>query len=302
MRFDALFSRFFRIDTQPLIGEDADIQGVAPPGAQQFQPNRVFAQPAEQSASGGAADANDDVLSIDLGTVFDPRDMRNIEDWMATFAQRVRRQLRRRHCRGKRGRVRFSRTLRHAHATAGEPFKLAFSEPRRQLPHVVVFVDVSQSMTAYSQFFLRFAKGLAGAFERCDVYGFDTDLIPLGDFVRPLRAKTPTASTEMGWRGGTRIAHAFDEFMRVHAHAVLKQKSTVLILSDGYDTAPPDRLAVQLELLSRRVRRVLWLHPLLARPSCPPLDPCLRAALPSIDRVMPAHSLGALVAVADEIV
>jgi uncharacterized protein with von Willebrand factor type A (vWA) domain len=37
----------------------------------------------------------------------------------------------------------------------------------------------------------------------------------------------------------------------------------VIVMSDGYDTDPPEALAVQLRRLKRRVHHLVWLNPLL---------------------------------------
>ncbi|MEM6985959.1 MAG: VWA domain-containing protein [Pseudomonadota bacterium] len=296
-RFDRFFDAWFEREL-PMLDERADdVQGVSPaegPG-DQYASHRA----AERPSIGGASDASGDMQSVDFGTVFDPAQMVEIERWIDAFTQRVKRRLYRRHQPKHRGRLHYSRTLRRAHATGGEPFKLAEHGRRRRLPHVVIFVDVSQSMSAYSRFFLRFAKGLAGAFEQCQVFCFDTELTPLGDLGTSSHHLDRVSGSGFVWRGGTRIAGSLEHFMRQHARTVLKKRSTVLVLSDGFDTAAPAHLATQLGAMRRGVKRVLWLHPLLARNAGPPLDPCIVQALPHIDQVMPAHSLEALSAVAD---
>ncbi len=303
-RFDPLFDAWFTGRADADSQDETAIQGVAPRSAlAQASVHSPARQLAHASVTGGGAAVGDEALqSLDLGRVFDPRTLRDIDAWMDALTRRLKREVRRRHQRGGHARVRLSRTLRRAHGTGGEPFKLVHTKPQRRLPQLVVFVDVSQSMAAYSRFFLQFAKGLAGAFERCEVYGFDTELIALGDFVRPARTALPPAMQSVAWRGGTRIAHAVEAFMAEHANSVLNSRSRVLFLSDGYDTAPPEQLARQLARLRPRVKRVLWLHPLLAREHGAPLDPCLRMAAQSIDRIVPAHSLDALSDVFSEII
>jgi uncharacterized protein with von Willebrand factor type A (vWA) domain len=63
--------------------------------------------------------------------------------------------------------------------------------------------------------------------------------------------------------GGTRIAASLDTFNVRYAKATLDSRSVVIVMSDGYDTDPPEALAVELRRLKRRVHRVIWLNPLL---------------------------------------
>ncbi|MEM9601243.1 MAG: VWA domain-containing protein [Pseudomonadota bacterium] len=298
-RFDAFFDRWFERERVHLDGADPELQGVAAPDV---APTQSTARPLDDAAAQAGASESDGVPQhLDFAAVFDPREMADIERWIDQLTRRIRRRLARRRRPSAHGRLHFPRTLRRAHATGGEPVRLATTGRRRQLPHLVVFVDVSQSMSAYAHFFLRFAKGLAGAFEQCEVYGFDTELMPLGDVARSHGRLDRALQDAPVWRGGTRIAHAIDTFLRCHARTALKRRSTVLILSDGFDTAPPSHLAEQMAALRRQVKRVLWLHPLLERENGPALDPCIVQARPHIDKLLPAQSLAALEAIAAEL-
>ncbi|MEM7376993.1 MAG: VWA domain-containing protein [Pseudomonadota bacterium] len=298
-RFDAFFDSWFERERFAVAAAAPEVQGVSAPGA---APTQSTARPLDDAAAqAGAAESDGVPQHLDFATVFDPLDMAEIEHWIDQLSRRIRRRLARRHRPSSRGRLHFRRTFRRAHATLGEPVRLATTGRRRRLPHLVVFVDVSQSMSAYAHFFLRFAKGLAGAFEQCEVFGFDTELIPLGDLARSDRRLDRAFQDGPVWRGGTRIAGSLDTFLRVHARTALKRRSTVLILSDGFDTAPPARLSEQMALLRRRVKRVLWLHPLLEREHGPALDPGLVQARQHIDKLLPAQSLAALEAIAAEL-
>ena len=43
----------------------------------------------------------------------------------------------------------------------------------------------------------------------------------------------------------------------------LDTRSVVTVMSDGYDTDPPEALAVEFKRLKRRAHRLVWLNPLL---------------------------------------
>jgi uncharacterized protein with von Willebrand factor type A (vWA) domain len=69
-----------------------------------------------------------------------------------------------------------------------------------------------------------------------------------------------------------------------------------LIVSDGYDTGEPERLAAEMRRLRRRCRRIIWLNPLIGWKDYSPDARGMRAALPFIDLFAPAHNLESLAA------
>jgi uncharacterized protein with von Willebrand factor type A (vWA) domain len=67
-----------------------------------------------------------------------------------------------------------------------------------------------------------------------------------------------------------------------------------MIVSDGYDTGPPELLAEELRLIRRRARRLVWLNPMIGWDGYEPVAAGMRAALPHIDLFAPAHNLESL--------
>jgi uncharacterized protein len=67
-----------------------------------------------------------------------------------------------------------------------------------------------------------------------------------------------------------------------------------IILSDGWETGDPAMLAEELSAIQRRVRKVLWLNPLLGMKGYEPITRGMSAALPFVDVFAPAHSLESL--------
>src|SRR5262249_60509094 len=70
----------------------------------------------------------------------------------------------------------------------------------------------------------------------------------------------------------------------------------VMIVSDGYDTGEPQRLAAEMRRLRRRCRRIIWLNPLIGWRDYAPVARGMQAALPYIDLFAPAHNLDSLAA------
>jgi uncharacterized protein with von Willebrand factor type A (vWA) domain len=69
-----------------------------------------------------------------------------------------------------------------------------------------------------------------------------------------------------------------------------------VVLSDGWDTGEPGVLADELAAVKRRVRRLIWLNPLLGLKDYQPITSGMSAALPHIDVFAPAHNLESLLA------
>ncbi len=94
-----------------------------------------------------------------------------------------------------------------------------------------------------------------------------------------------------GFGGGTRLGPCLRLFNERYAKAALGRRSVFIVMSDGYDTAPPEELAAELARLKRRVRRLIWLNPLLGWQRYAPVNRAMAAALPFVDHFAAAHSL-----------
>ena len=196
------------------------------------------------------------------------------------------------------------RTLRRAAAKSGEPLELIGKKPPRRRLRLVVMLDVSGSMREYSRFLLRFAKGLAGGWARADVYVFHARLARITDALRdrdPTRAGERLELAARGFGGGTRIGECLRVFNETRARRALGSRSALVVMSDGYDSGPPELLAAELARVRRRARKVIWLNPLLGWQNYAPTARAMRAALPLTDLFAPAHSLEALARAAREL-
>jgi uncharacterized protein with von Willebrand factor type A (vWA) domain len=77
---------------------------------------------------------------------------------------------------------------------------------------------------------------------------------------------------------------------------VINARTAVLIVSDGYDTGPPEQLAEEMRQLRRRCRHIIWLNPLIGWDGYAPEARGMQAALPFVDLFAPAHNLESLAA------
>lgn len=241
------------------------------------------------------------------------RDLRELTDpdelaEAARIAERLARAIRDRRSRRRRAARRgnaldLRRIARRSLARGGEPIDL----PRRRRPErpmrIVAILDVSGSMELYARIFIAFLKGLIGSGLNADAYLFHTRLIRVSEALRdpdPLRAAARLSLMVQGFGGGTRIAASLARFNDSHAKGTVNGRTVVLILSDGYDTDPPEALGAELSRLKRRAGRIVWLNPLKGWRDYAPVARGIAAALPHVNAHLPANTLASLAALEAE--
>jgi uncharacterized protein len=189
------------------------------------------------------------------------------------------------------------RTLRRSFRTGGEPVDRAWRERRRQQRRLVLLLDVSGSMDAYSRALVMFAHGALRSGRRVEAFCFGTRLtrvtraLAAADVDEALRR---AAAEVVDWDGGTRIGEALKAFLDEHGHGGLARGALVLICSDGLEVGDPELLAEQMARLSRLAHRVVWLNPLQEDPAYEPLARGMKAALPYVDLFASGHSLASI--------
>ncbi len=189
------------------------------------------------------------------------------------------------------------RTLRRSFRTGGELAERAWRERRRQQRRLVLLLDVSGSMDAYSRALVMFAHGALRSGRRVEAFCFGTRLtrvtraLAAADVDEALRR---AAAEVVDWDGGTRIGEALKAFLDEHGHGGLARGALVLICSDGLEVGDPELLAEQMARLSRLAHRVVWLNPLQEDPAYEPLARGMKAALPYVDLFASGHSLASL--------
>jgi len=196
-------------------------------------------------------------------------------------------------------RVDIRRTIRRSIQIGGDPIVMAFQGRKAQKRRLVIFLDISGSMNAYSLFLVRFAYALQRYFKRVDTFLFSTEVVEITEVLRTsdLREALRRLSQKaVGWAGGTKIGESLKEFNRQFGRKLLTGNSVFIILSDGWDTGEPELLAEELRRISQRVQQVVWLNPLLGLEEYEPVTRGMSAALPHVDVFAPAHNLESLVA------
>ena len=107
-------------------------------------------------------------------------------------------------------------------------------------------------MSLYTAFFVRFLHGVVDAFREAEAFVFHTRLAHVSPSLRDrnvTRAVEKLALMAQGIGGGTRIGESLATFNRWHAKRVINSRTVVMIVSDGYDTGEPERLAAEMKRL-----------------------------------------------------
>jgi uncharacterized protein with von Willebrand factor type A (vWA) domain len=225
-------------------------------------------------------------------------DMQAMEKLLSRLALRLatRPSRRRVPARG-RGEADLRRSFRRAVAHGGEFLTLARRTRPIERPRLVVLADTSGSMDPHTRFLLTFVLALRRVAPRSEIFAFNTTLVRLTPWLRPGRADLALerlAARVPDWSGGTKIGECLAEFVEYYLDELVDARTVVLILSDGLDRGDLAPVEGAMRAIRARARRVLWLNPLAGDSRYEPTARAMAAALPYVDRLLPAHNLESL--------
>jgi len=204
-----------------------------------------------------------------------PHDSEQLDRLIEPLQARLRRKLIQRYRRSPAApRIDLRESIRRAMGTGGELIRLQTRTRKTVMPKVYILVDVSHSMETHAQFFLRMARSFCQVMS-ARAFVFHTSLIEVTELLKRNsgRVQEKINSVAFGFGGGTKIASNLQRFMeqarrgsggqRVRS---LGRRDLVFVLSDGFDTDPPDQLSVSVQAIRRAGAEVFWLHPTVDLP------------------------------------
>ncbi len=186
--------------------------------------------------------------------------------------------------------------MRLSLSTGGDPVRIPRLKRVPRVPRLMVLLDVSGSMDRYARLLLQLAYAVGQHTNRVETFVFSTALTRV---TRELSVPNFTeALYRVGrrvnhWSGGTRIGESLRQINRAYEH-LEDRFTTVLLLSDGWETGEPRDLARELARMRLRVRNLIWLNPLAGSEDFEPLARGLQAAMPYVDHFVPASSVSHL--------
>ncbi|HKD29867.1 MAG TPA: VWA domain-containing protein [Xanthobacteraceae bacterium] len=188
------------------------------------------------------------------------------------------------------------RTLRASMKAGGALIDLKYRGPATRLPPIVALLDISGSMSEYTRLFLHFLHAVTDARKRVHSFLFGTRLT---NVTRALKANDPDealaacSASVADWSGGTRIASSLASFNKQWARRVLSG-AIVLLITDGLERDPDNRLAFEIDRLHRSCRRLIWLNPLLRFEGFEAKARGVQTMLPHVDEFRPVHNLDSM--------
>ncbi len=234
-----------------------------------------------------------------------PGELAQLARLMARLRLRAPVRLTRRRRAARAGEPDLRRTLRRAMRPGGDPVERAWRARPVRPRRLLLVLDVSGSMSAYSRALAMFAHAALRTGPDWEAFAFGTRLTrmtgALGASTDPDAAFAAAATEVSDWDGGTRIGEALKRLLDEHGRTGAVRGATCVICSDGLEVGDPELLGAQMERLSRLAHRVIWLNPLKGSASYEPLARGMAAALPHIDVFRAGHNLQSLEEVAEVI-
>lgn len=177
----------------------------------------------------------------------------------------------------------------------GEPTRLRHRRRRTRPRRVVLLVDVSGSMSAYSDALLRLAHAVVRAAPRTtEAFTLGTRLTHVTRALRqrdPDRALLDAGASVPDWSGGTRLGETLGAFLDRWGRRGLARQAVVVVFSDGWERHGPELLGEQVRRLHRIAHRVIWVNPHRGKAGYRPVQQGMVAALPYVDEFVAGHSL-----------
>jgi uncharacterized protein len=242
----------------------------------------------------------DNLAEVDFRKLAEPGQIAQAHEAAASLAKVMRTRLTRRDLARRRGhRLDLRRTIHRNISHGGVPIALVKRRRKDKPLRLVVLLDASGSMSAYTGVFLRFIHGVLDEFREADAFVFHTRLAHVSDAMKEkdaARALDRLSLLAQGAGGGTKIGESLQTFNRAHAARVLHSRSCVMIVSDGYETGDAALLGREMAQLAKRCRRIVWLNPMMGWQGYTPEAKGIKAALPHVDLYAPANTLKSLAA------
>ncbi|MBI2970782.1 MAG: VWA domain-containing protein, partial [Gammaproteobacteria bacterium] len=137
----------------------------------------------------------------------------------------------------------FRRVFRRNTPYGGLPLRLCFRKHREKKTRLVLLCDVSGSMERYSRFLIQFICALRQVLPQVDIGVFSTRLTMVTDLLDEPNVDASLQRVLAGvgdWGSGTDIGGSLGEFNRQFARHIVRNRTLVVILSDGWDRGDAD--------------------------------------------------------------
>jgi uncharacterized protein with von Willebrand factor type A (vWA) domain len=189
------------------------------------------------------------------------------------------------------------KTLRKNMRRGGELLDIIHRKPKRNRVKLLMLCDVSQSMQLYTAFLVQFLYAFQQVYNRMETFVFSTSLQRITHLLKQRNfndAMEMLGKERSGWDGGTKIGESLNQFVAAYGRELLTSKTIVIILSDGWDIGEAGLLAKNMEIISAKAKKVIWLNPLAGYANYSHEVSGMKTALPYIDIFASVHNAESL--------
>ncbi len=201
-------------------------------------------------------------------------------------------------------------SIHNARLNGGEVLKLLRKRRIEKPRNLVILIDISGSMSAYSRMMMHFANAISTNRQRkkgndwAKIYTF-TFGTQLTNISRQVADKDPDIAlksigkTVQDWDGGTKIGENLETFNLNWSRRVLSSDAVVLLMTDGLERGDMQTLDSQIKRLKLSCDQLIWLNPLLRFDEFQPLASGIKTILPHVDKLISCHNIQSLTKLSD---
>lgn len=196
-------------------------------------------------------------------------------------------------------------SIHNARLNGGEVLKLLRKRRIEKPRNLVILIDISGSMSAYSRIMMHFANAISTNRQRkkgndwakIHTFTFGTQLTNIS---RQIADKDPdialksVGNTVQDWDGGTKIGENLEAFNINWSRRVLSSDAVVLLMTDGLERGDMQTLDLQIKRLKLSCDQLIWLNPLLRFDKFQPLASGIQTILPHVDKMVSCHNIQSL--------
>lgn len=286
--FDRVW-RAWRAESTPA---EADVTVEAGSSAAEAAAEATGGEPAGADTRAGAG-SRDDLTSRDVRDLT-PAELAETAALIALLAPHTRLRPAMRRIPARTGRIDPGRTVRLMLRNAGEPSRLLCTRRGSRPRRLLMLLDISGSMSTYSDVMLRFAHAaVAAGPATTEIFTLGTQWTRLTPLLAARDADTAMRAVgrlEIDWQGGTRLGPALHDFLHRWAGRTAVRSAIVVVSSDGMEFGDLRVLPRQVGRLSRLGHVLIWVNPKQGRPGYTPVNPALKESLRHATERISGHS------------
>ncbi|MFI5960245.1 VWA domain-containing protein [Cryptosporangium sp. NPDC051539] len=248
-------------------------------------------------AQGGSGSLGD-LTTRDVATLTDA-ERAEIARLIALLVPATRRRPSARRVPARHGRIDARRTVRLWLRNGGEPSRVLYTRRGWRRRRLLLLIDVSGSMSEYSEAMLRFAHAaVAASPTTTEAFAIGTRFTRLTSQLRGRdagQAMRTVAETEADWNGGTTLGQVLRQLLHQWAGRTAVRSAIVVISSDGFEfDADSSALPAQVARLARLGHVLIWVNPEERHPGFEAINPALEDSLPYVTHTLSGHSVASL--------